>query len=354
MLSATPRDSLYDNVDRTAYDTAEFTLGANKLALIFVGNRRSAATAPEPTVAGKAGTELAGLTFTKPTNGTVLHAGNVRRVTALVAKTGAGGTGKLTIDFAGDTQTGCWWAVVEIDGADLTGTAAQAIVQAVSAAASATSVSAALAAAGHADNRPFAGVDHSANEATNPRASWTELADVAGSSANTGGEAQWRSDQFETTASGSWATSTNGAILALEVKASFVGGAASISGGGTSTATGEKGGAAAVSVSGGGTQSGSAAKGGEGAASLAGGGGATAIVAKGGEGAAGATGGGSLIVTIAKGALGVLSLLGGGVVTATGLRSSKPTQTTRTRTSPASGRTTAGPGGGRTTTQLGD
>ena len=92
-----------------------------------------------------------------------------------------------------------------------------------------TSVTISLAAAGSADNRPFLAVAHAANEATTPRASWTEIGDTQDIAPNRGTETQWRSDTFETTASATWTTSERYGAMAFEIKA--LGGAAPVYGG---------------------------------------------------------------------------------------------------------------------------
>ncbi|MCI0561724.1 MAG: hypothetical protein MN733_24810, partial [Nitrososphaera sp.] len=69
------------------------------------------------------------------------------------------------------------------------------------------------------DNRSFLWLVHEANEATVPRVNWTEIHDVNHLSPITGAESQWRSDAFETTASGSWSTGVKFGAIAFEIKA---------------------------------------------------------------------------------------------------------------------------------------
>jgi hypothetical protein len=110
----------------------------------------------------------------------------------------------------------------EVTGADTSSGLTSAVVNHyVGTAASGTSISVTLSAAGSSRNRPIAFVGHFANEATTPRTNWTEAAgaDLATATPAYSFEGQYRSDAFETTASGSYATSSVARMFALEVKA---------------------------------------------------------------------------------------------------------------------------------------
>ena len=132
----------------------------------------------------------------------------------------------LSLTF-GATVTACQCYVVQVTGSDVINGVTQSFVQGVTTAADVTGVSGsvALAAAGHADNRPFAAWGHGANETTTlPRTNWTEIDEQAVATPNTALETQWRSDAFETTSSASWDISAGYGGLAFEIKALVAGG----------------------------------------------------------------------------------------------------------------------------------
>lgn len=108
-------------LDQTSYTTASVSPAANKLILLYVGNRRSGGLPTQPTVTG------AGMTWTLVTSS---DGGNEIRTSIFRALSASPGSGALTIDFSGIAQDSCGWSVVEHTGADTTGTnGAGAIVQ---------------------------------------------------------------------------------------------------------------------------------------------------------------------------------------------------------------------------------
>lgn len=107
--------------DASSYVTASITPSANKLIVIGALGRQASGTPATPTVTG------CGLTWSQiVTNNPSAVA--TRRQTLLGA-TGSPSTDTLTIDFGGTTQSQCWWSVFELDGVDLSGGVAGAVVQ---------------------------------------------------------------------------------------------------------------------------------------------------------------------------------------------------------------------------------
>lgn len=127
----------------------------------------------------------------------------------------------VTVTYSGTNRGGCLIHVHEVTGVDVSGTAAQAIVQSPENNGTDTTGTVTLAAAGASGNRPVAGFGHAANEATTFRTNWSELNDNSQSAPNRSLETQWRSDTFETTASATWATSSEWVGIAAEIKAAI-------------------------------------------------------------------------------------------------------------------------------------
>ena len=208
-VSAAP--DLNDNVDRTSYATASWTPPTSGLILVGIWSR-NAAGPNTPTVSGN------GITWTEVLS--QLHA-TVLRYTLFAALAAGSSAGATTFDFAGQTQLLGIATFFHADGVDLSGGVAGAIVQSVAATHISTNSAptVTLAAAGHADNRPIliAGVD--SNTTPTPRANWTEVDVLAGTTPNHTIESQFRTDAFETTAGVTWAVSGNGILIAAELKA---------------------------------------------------------------------------------------------------------------------------------------
>jgi hypothetical protein len=121
-----------------------------------------------------------------------------------------------------NTITGAQVAIFEITGADMTGTAAQAIVtEAVSTTSTSTTPSITYAAASASDNRPLFACFNNASAATE-RSNWTELYDGTYSTPATALQVQIRLDAFETTGS-STITSGLWQCVGVEIKAPLTG-----------------------------------------------------------------------------------------------------------------------------------
>jgi len=131
----------------------------------------------------------------------------------------AGSTaGVTTIDFAGQTQTGCAASFYQATNIDLTGGVVAAFVQSPTGSGTGTSVSITLAAAGNSNNRPISGWFHATNEAVTFRTNWVEMDDAGYSTPAARLETQERVSAFETTASASWSTSSAWIGIAAELK----------------------------------------------------------------------------------------------------------------------------------------
>lgn len=135
------------------------------------------------------------------------------RLTALPAAF----TDSLTLTLGG-TSLSMHAAVVEITGAAPGGGGSS--VRIISSrvelnATSATVVNTASSPA--AGDRNLAFASHRTAEVTDPRTNWTELSDSTGTTPPAGFETQWRSDQWEATASASWATASDGIVTSTQV-----------------------------------------------------------------------------------------------------------------------------------------
>jgi hypothetical protein len=105
----------------TSYATASIAPTANRGEYLFVHNTRTTTPATKPTVSG------AGMTWVEV--GSYLVSGSQRRTTVFRALNASPGSGAITIDFGGVTQTGCVWAIVEAWGINTTGSdAANSVV----------------------------------------------------------------------------------------------------------------------------------------------------------------------------------------------------------------------------------
>lgn len=198
-------------------------LAIDDLVVMFVDAHKQDSTNPDtPTVT----TDNGG-----PTMSRVTGADNAWRPTGtnrgtawvFVGKVTSTPTGAVTftVDFGGTSQYGCEADVIQITGADVSGTALAAIVQsAITSGSGASSASITLSAAGNSANRPLAAFFHNSNaDAITPRTNWTELNEFTHSSPTITFESQYRGDAFETTASASWGSNHIYGGTAVEIKA---------------------------------------------------------------------------------------------------------------------------------------
>jgi hypothetical protein len=115
--------------------------------------------------------------------------------------------------------------MIEVTGAYVSGTVQQCFeeqtagVYVASATDTATTtLSITLKSPDNASNRPFSAIRHLASEGSAPRASWTELADTNYGTPTRGAQTQYRSDTHETTASVTWATSSDSTGIAWTIR----------------------------------------------------------------------------------------------------------------------------------------
>lgn len=214
-------DTTINTTDQTSYVSHSITPSANKLVLVGVAYGRSGATPSTPTVSGNSLTYVEVLT----TAGWGTDLAIARKCSVFRALGASPTTGVVTIDFGAETSAGIQIHIVEVTGMDTSGTnGSGAVVQSVdtvlaTSATAATSISQALAAYADSNNRGYTFVAHSQNEATTPRANWSELADTTDVTPNMGTETQW-SDAAgaDATASASWTTTSRAGIIGLEIK----------------------------------------------------------------------------------------------------------------------------------------
>jgi hypothetical protein len=207
--SGTARGSINDSVDRSTYSSGSYTPLADRLLVLFLhyGKDTGSATPPNCTVSGN------GLTWQEVlTQGQANH-----RWSMWVAKTGASpSAGALSLAI-GATQDYCQASIIEVEGADLSGTALAAIAQSkFGQFGQATSGSMALDAAPASTSRCVAMWVKFDTGGVTPRANWTEIHDLG--LAGMGLETQMRVDAAEQTSSGSWVDDDWNQCLLAEIK----------------------------------------------------------------------------------------------------------------------------------------
>ncbi len=209
--------TIASTVDGTVFNSGSFTPTAGSLIVAtFCSIRGSSADPNVVTV-----TDSAGLTWTQISEFAYASSGTSRARIAVYAAATPGSPAAMTVTgtYAG-TISGCTMSVFEVFGTDVADGVGQCFVQTVSTTANVTGTSGSitLAAAGSANNRAFSVWAHFANEGVTPRASWSEIGDAGVGSPAQSAETQWRSDAFETTASGTWSTSSSYGGTAFEIK----------------------------------------------------------------------------------------------------------------------------------------
>lgn len=161
-ITATILSTSGDNVDRTSYTTGSITPTANKLVLVWAYSIMASAPS-SPTITGN------GLTWVNI--GSVLDSASLRRITLFRAMGASPTTGALTIDFAGQTQTGLGWSIVQYDGIDTSGAnGSGSIVQTITGASAgnATSLTVTLSAFSSTSNATVGGFGIPLNTAGQP------------------------------------------------------------------------------------------------------------------------------------------------------------------------------------------
>ena len=199
--------------DDTAYLTDSILPTANRLIIAAAASRVS--TSP-PEICTLSGT---GLTWVEA--GTVTGTGaSTRRITLFRSMGAAPSSGALTIDFAGNTQIGCAWSVVEFAGIDTSGTnGSGAVVQtATNNVAAATSLTVTLAAFSSADNATYGSFFCGTNEDQTVGTGFSELHDLGTTAEPLRVFTEWLAGN-DTTVDESSATSTGRGGVAIEIKA---------------------------------------------------------------------------------------------------------------------------------------
>lgn len=201
------------NSGATSYVTASITPSANKLVLAGVASQIAGGTPNTPTLTG------ASMTWTLVT--TYLDVATNRRISLFRSLTSAPGTGVLTIDFAGQSQTRCNWSISEFDKVDIGGiNGTRAIVQTVTGEVSGTNtgLTLTLGAFSGANNATYGVVRHNgASLAITQGTGFTELGELNGINQNIESEFVATND---TTVDWTWASSAVVGIgIAAELKA---------------------------------------------------------------------------------------------------------------------------------------
>lgn len=196
------------SVDATSYVTNSITPTANALILLSVKSRQASGVTV-PTVTGN------GLTWVE--EDTANPASN-RKITVFRALGASPSAGQVTVDFGGNTQTQFICSIIEITGADTSGTnGSGAIVQNPTATTgSSTKSTITLSAFASVNNMAVGFLGKGAGGAVTPGAGFTEVHDEAVSD---GGALQVQYKINETDVSATFATS-GWAAIAFEVKES--------------------------------------------------------------------------------------------------------------------------------------
>jgi hypothetical protein len=209
VIAATSRSTTGTGTDATSYITTEtISPASDSLVLIWVFSIVASGPANIPAPAG----------YTQ-----VLSYGdnaNLRRLTLLRAMGLA--PGQVTFDFAGQTQTGCAWSIVEFTGVDTTGTnGSGAIVQykAGEVASPATSMSLTLDAPVTLGNTSAGAFYHSQNQTKTVGTGYTLIANRNQTSPNIGLASEYRTDG-QALIDMSWLTGSLAIGIGVEIKAS--------------------------------------------------------------------------------------------------------------------------------------
>ena len=220
MIATSLLTSGSSQTDASSYATASVSPGANRLVLVFVVSFLSGA-ATLSTLSG------ASMTWVKVADRT--FSSNNLRITVFRGLSTAPGSGALTIDFGGTSQSNCGWAVVEFSGVDTGGDDGErAVVQsAVANAGSVNSLTVALAAFADAVNNVAVGVHCKVNsgETLAVGSGFTELVEVTQTEAGASWSAQveWKTGEDTGVDASHSGTARNYGGVALELQAAVSG-----------------------------------------------------------------------------------------------------------------------------------
>jgi hypothetical protein len=187
-----------NTTSETSQVTASIAYNAYDLILLAVENRTSSGTPNVPTASG------AGLTFTQVNT---QYTGQIRQ-TVLRAMAPSGGSGTITIDYAGQTSICNSWSVTKIDHVKTTGVnGADAIVQNVMAnnVGTLTGLTVTLGAFASASNSTWGNIYLDNGVAINAGSGFTKYGDASFS--NNRICTEWRVDN-DTTVDWTWASTS--------------------------------------------------------------------------------------------------------------------------------------------------
>jgi hypothetical protein len=204
---------VHSSTDAVSYATGSWTPTASRLEVASVLNSFSGAP-NTPTMTGNGLTWSQVATYQPDTSGTQY------RMTLFVALSGASPTtGATTADFAAQLEAGGDISIEEFSGADISGTALNAIAQSVTGSANATglSESIALGSLANANNASFGFFMHQAAEATVQGTGYS-LLHSGSHTAPSGGIGTEDKVPGSTTVDASWTTSAGKGGIAAEIK----------------------------------------------------------------------------------------------------------------------------------------
>lgn len=205
--------------NQTSVASASWTPDTTKDVILVIVTYRIGTTAPTSVSLSGNGVTWTQLAF--------INDGAVAGMALFAAPAASATAGATTVTYDNSTK-GTLMGFGYADGVDLSGGVAAAFIQAVTGSGGSSPASLTLSAAGATDNRPFAAFDHYSDEGTTAQSGWTELDDFSGLVVNSQPRSissQYRTDQFDTAAGASWATTTeNWCGCAVELKAAAGGG----------------------------------------------------------------------------------------------------------------------------------
>jgi hypothetical protein len=197
--------------DGQTFSTAAITPGANTLLLAAVFFNPTG-TVPEPTLTG------CGLTWVLVDN--TLNGNNIREGMIYRAMGPAPSSGAVTIDFgAANVAAALEWFVVQYEGVDTSGSnGSGAIVQSANGRPTATvAPSQAFPNAVNAANEAFGLVGCATAQAQTPGSGWTQIAFGSQATPAIGASIE-TSNPPQQNVSATWATSTNGFLVGVEIR----------------------------------------------------------------------------------------------------------------------------------------
>lgn len=215
MATITNKGSLFSGANATSYATGSYAPAANRLLIACVVNVNNLGTDPAtPTASGNGLTWSELVTYLPDSTGTKI------RMTIFVALTGSSPSeGAFTADFGAETQLGGNLIVDEVDEADISGTALQAIVQSVTGTVNGTGTgeNISLAPLADPDNVSYGFFNIQVAEAMTPGAGYTITVQGTNAGPNSSSAAEYQSPG-STTVDISWTTSAAKGGIAIEIK----------------------------------------------------------------------------------------------------------------------------------------